>query len=90
MSESASNDPSPWRGTIDNFASAKQAYMNNHAARTYDSSRHVSKKGVDAYVPASLSTDAEVPIVIVLDATGSMGSWFGTIVGKLPDRRAHV
>ncbi|MBI4143955.1 hypothetical protein HY486_01780 [Candidatus Woesearchaeota archaeon] len=80
MSEAGDYDPGPWKGH--DFRSARRAY-DVHAGRSYDNAR---TSGVSATkcAPTSLKTDSSVPVVILVDVTGSMDEWPATIFSKLP------
>lgn len=87
MSESGDYTPAPhWQGVNDNFASARQAYA-SVKQRTYDDAVQVAAtQGIDPndFVPESITTDSEAPLVICCDFTGSMGTWVEVIVSKFP------
>lgn len=81
MSESGDYEPAAhWRGY--DFASARAAY-DSVIDRSYDDAV-ASNVSVDDCVPEDIETDAEAPLVIACDETGSMGSWPATIFSKLP------
>lgn len=80
MSESGDYDPGPWTGY--SFASARKVY-DAHVGRSYDDAKSSGKDPKD-YVPSSLETKSESPLVIACDVTGSMGDWPATMFSKLP------
>lgn len=81
MSESGDYTPAPW-AAAQTFATARNAYA-DHAAASM--SRAVSA-GVTAasLVPDEIECDAEAPLIIACDVTGSMGDWPAVIFSKLP------
>jgi len=81
MSEAGDYVPAAhWSGY--DFASARRAYA-SVIDRSYDDA--VAKNvGLAECVPENLETDAEAPLVIACDVTGSMGEWPATIFSKLP------
>lgn len=81
MSESGDYTPAPWAAAHD-FTSAKRSYLDN-AARTY-SDAIAAAVPVSALVPDKLVCEAENPLIIVCDVTGSMTDWPATIFSKLP------
>ena len=86
MSESGDYVPAPnWVGVNDNFKSARVAY-DDVRKRSYDDAAKVSISDINPndHVPASIKTNAEAPLVIITDVTGSMGEWPGVIFSKLP------
>jgi len=81
MSESGDYDPGPWGGY--DFKEARASYTSNVVNRSYDDAK-TSKKTKKDYVPKSITTDSEAPVLIVCDVTNSMGSWPADIFAKLP------
>lgn len=81
MSEAGDYKPAPhWTGY--DFKTAKAAHGTT-VGRSYSDAVSKDVKPHDC-VPPSITTDAESPVVIVLDDTGSMGDWPATIKGKFP------
>jgi len=80
MAETTDYDPGPWRGH--DFKDARVAY-DKHAGRSYTEAAAAGKKAAD-FVPSSIKTKSEAPLVIACDVTGSMGAWPATIFSKLP------
>lgn len=80
MAETTDYDPGPWRGH--DFVDARVAY-DRHAGRSYTEATSAGKKASD-FVPNSIKTKSEAPLVIACDVTGSMGEWPATIFSKLP------
>ena len=81
MSESGDYTPAPhWKGY--DFGSARRAYKDVVAT----GAKAAVAAGIDGktLVPASLDTDCESPLSILIDVTGSMGDWPATIFSKLP------
>jgi hypothetical protein len=83
MSEAGDYVPAPhWKGTIDNFKSARANY-DDLRKRSYDDA--VAKNvSIDHCVPKKLKTNAASSMVICCDVTGSMGDWPSVIFSKLP------
>lgn len=72
--------PAPW-AVADTFSAARSAYAAS-ADRAYDDA--VSKKKLPSeFVPDSIESDVEFPIVVLTDDTGSMGTWPAVIFTKL-------
>lgn len=82
MSESADYTPAPHWGGFD-FKSAKRAYLDNVVA---SGATRASAIGLDpsSLVPDKIECEAESPLIILCDVTGSMGDWPATIFSKLP------
>ena len=81
MSEAGDYVPAAHWGGHD-FVSAKRAYRSVVDRGAADAiSKGVSAKDC---VPKALSTEAEAPLVIAVDVSGSMGDWPATIFSKLP------
>lgn len=81
MSETNDYKPAPhWSGY--DFGAARRAYDDIAPKRKAEA----AKLGLDAstLVPDELETDAEAPLIIACDETGSMGEWPKTIFSKLP------
>jgi len=81
MSEAGDYVPAAHWGGHD-FVSARRSYADH-----VDVSRQEAiAKGVDPkdLVPDKITTDAESPLVIAVDVTGSMGEWPATMFSKLP------
>ena len=84
MSEmGGSYDPGPWRGF--NYSNARKAHtkLNPAAGRGY-SRKTAANKTVVSTIPDKLTTDAKSPLTIVVDGTGSMGTFPNVIFEKLP------
>jgi hypothetical protein len=81
MSESGDYRPAPW-AAAHNFADAKKDYLVK-ADRTYSAAVSAGVAATDL-VPAKLVCEAEYPLVILCDVTGSMAEWPATIFSKLP------
>lgn len=84
MSEAGDYVPAPHWGGHD-FKSARRAY-DDVRKRTYDDAAKAAPADIKVsdYVPASIKTDSEAPLIIVCDVTGSMGEWPAVIFSKLP------
>lgn len=81
MSESGDFKPAAhWAGH--DFTSNRRAYA-GHAARSYDDAKQ-KKLTIKQVLPDELVCDAEVPILIMIDETGSMQDWPATIISKFP------
>jgi hypothetical protein len=82
MSESGDYTPAPhWKGH--DFADAHRAYGDKVVKGSMVAATSAGVKAGDL-VPDTLSCDAESPLVICCDVTGSMGEWPKTIFSKLP------
>lgn len=81
MSESGDYTPAPWAASH-NFASAKKAYLAD-AGRAYTAAVSAGVSAADL-VPASINCEAEHPLILVVDGTGSMQTWPATIFSKFP------
>jgi len=80
MSESGSFDPGEWKRPEHNdFRAARRKY-DKDADRSYASN---SDPKID-FVPNSLITEFESPLVFALDDTFSMGDYPGIVFGKAP------
>lgn len=94
MSEmGGSYDPGPWSGfdykdarkvhnTYD--STAGRGYGSNAGSTSTRSTRSVAATTIDDYLPASLTTNAKSPLVVIVDGTGSMGEFPEVIFKKLP------
>ena len=83
MSESGDYTPSNW-GRSHDFGSARSSY-DNYTRRSYSSTKKSRKrKPRKEFLEKSLVTQAESPLVIVSDVTGSMRNWPATMFSKLP------
>jgi hypothetical protein len=81
MAETSDYDPGAWRGH--DFKSAYSAY-DATAGRAYSTAVKKGAVKPTDFVPKTLETDSESPVVILLDGTGSMRDWPATIFSKLP------
>jgi hypothetical protein len=81
MAETSDYDPGDWRGH--DFKSAYKDY-DRHAGRAYDDAVAAGAVSPTDLVPATLSTDSDAPLVVMLDGTGSMSDWPRVIFSKLP------
>lgn len=81
MSEAGDYTPASYWGGHD-FDDAKKHY-DRHVGRSYDDAVSKGKKAQDL-IPKSISTQSTVPMVVLIDVTGSMGEWPKTIFSKLP------
>ena len=83
MAETADYDPGEWKGH--DFGKAKKAY-DAHVGRGYADASAAAAKGITTAdcVPASIETQAENPLHVLIDVTGSMGAWPPVIFSKLP------
>ena len=83
MSEDNDYTPAPhYSKSHSTFNNAYDAYTRS-TARTYSSAKSKGKTVVDLVLP-SISTDAKVPIVVLVDGTGSMGKWPAKMFSKMP------
>jgi hypothetical protein len=80
MSESSDYSPGEWVGY--DFTAAKKTY-DVHVGRSYSDAKADHKRAADL-VPAMISTESKAPLSILIDVTGSMGSWPATMFSKLP------
>jgi hypothetical protein len=80
MSESGDYSPGVWKGH--DFTSARRAY-DSHVGRSYDAAVSAGKATKDLIEP-NPTTESTCGGIIVIDETGSMGDWPGTIFSKLP------
>jgi len=81
MSESSDYSPAPyWSGY--SGATARKAYTDNNIAAGV-TAVPVGVKPTNL-IPDKLVCNAENPVVIACDVTGSMGAWIATIFSKLP------
>ena len=80
MSESGDYSPGDWKGY--SFASARAEY-DVHVGRSYDDAVSAGKATKDLIVD-KIITKAAAVVIFVIDQTGSMGDWPGTIRSKLP------
>ena len=80
MSESGDYSPGDWKGY--DFTSARAEY-DVHVGRSYDDAVAASKATKDLIVD-KITTTASAVVIFVIDQTGSMGDWPGTIRSKLP------
>lgn len=80
MSEDYDYNPTAWAGH--DYTKARAAYA-SHVGSSY---RDATTRGVKAAdcVEDTLSTTAMRPLIVVIDGTGSMGDWPGTMFSKLP------
>lgn len=81
MSEAGDYTPAAYWGGHD-FKSARREY-DDHVTSSFGTA---VAKNVDAksLVPENLACDAEAPLIIAVDVTGSMGDWPATMFSKLP------
>jgi hypothetical protein len=82
MAESGDYTPAPWAAAHD-FASVKRDYADRVVARGAVDPVSIGLSPNDI-VPESLISNAEAPLIIGLDTTGSMGTWPATICSKVP------
>lgn len=82
MAESGDYTPAPHWGGYD-FASAKRAYTDKVVARGAVDPASIGLD-VRSLAPDKLVCDAEAPLILACDVTGSMGTWPATIFSKLP------
>jgi hypothetical protein len=82
MSESSDYTPAPWAAGHD-FASARRGYMDKVVGRGAVAPETVGLT-INTLAPDKLICQAENPLIIVCDVTGSMGEWPGVIFSKLP------
>ena len=82
MSESGDYTPAPW-AQGHNFTQAKIDYTQTVVDRSYDNAVEAGVTLGDIIAP-SISTDAEAPVVVMSDETGSMGEWPAVMFSKLP------
>lgn len=80
MAESSDYSPGVWKGH--DFKSAKRAYA-DVIDRGYGDAV-AAGKDTDDVLPDSIVCNATSTLTIVVDVTGSMGSWPQTIFSKLP------
>jgi len=80
MAEDYDYNPGAWKGH--DFKSAR-AHYDAHAGRSYTKAKAAGKTAA-SMVPESISTESTAPLVIMVDVTGSMGSWPATMFSKLP------
>lgn len=78
--EDSHYNPGAWQGH--DFKSAQQAYQAK-GARSYAQAQAAGVTARDAVAP-QVSSDSTCPVVIMVDVTGSMGSWPSVVFGKLP------
>lgn len=80
MTEAYDYDPSGWKGH--DFTAARAAY-NRHVGSSYTDA---TAKGVkaDELIAKELTSNAQRPLIVVVDQTGSMGEWPATMFSKLP------
>jgi len=81
MSESGDYTPAPHWGGYD-FKSARREY-DDHVATSY-AKAVVAKVDPKTMVPEKLVCEAESPLILAIDVTGSMGDWPATMFSKLP------
>jgi len=80
MSEDYDYDPGDWKGH--DFKSARRTY-DSHAGRSYSDAKSKRIAASDLF-PAKLTTESTAPLTLMVDVTGSMGSWPATMFSKLP------
>lgn len=80
MAEDNNYDPGQWKGH--DFGTARSYYTASApAAASQAAAQHVQ---VASLVPDGLVTQSTSPLVVMVDVTGSMGTWPGVIFSKLP------
>lgn len=77
----AVSTPKEWAGH-GNFDDARKAYVAD-AGRGYTSAKSANVAAADL-LATKITTESKHPVIIVIDVTGSMEEWPGTIFGKLP------
>ena len=80
MAETADYDPGEWAGH--DFKSARAVY-DVHVGRSYAAAASAHVTAAELLL-AKVSAKCKRPLIIVVDVTGSMGSWPATIFSKLP------
>lgn len=80
MSESGDYTPAPWTSGV-SYKDARAAYISN--AHTGLAAAVSAGVKASSLVPESLVSEAENPVVIAFDVTGSMGTWPATMFGKM-------
>lgn len=80
MAEDADYSPGAWQGH--DFDSARKAYDAN-AGRAYTAAATTGVRAADL-VPGRIRTESMSPLVVMVDVTGSMGTWPAVIFSKLP------
>lgn len=80
MSETSDYTPGDWAGY--DFDAARKVY-DVHVGRSYNDAVVDNKRASDL-VPLSITTESPAPLTILIDVTGSMGTWPATMFSKLP------
>jgi hypothetical protein len=80
MAEDYDYNPGKWSGH--DFKSAR-AHYDSHAGRSYAKAKSTGVTA-ESLVTDKISTSSTSPLVIMVDVTGSMGSWPATMFSKLP------
>ena len=82
MSEDNDYTPASYYDDHGSFDDAYDAYTTSRS-RTYSSAVSSGKTVVDLVEP-EITSNAKVPIVILVDGTGSMGDWPAKMFAKMP------